>query len=256
MEPLINENQIKIGVLALQGGFREHVNMIKSIKHCFSECENKFKYSIIVEEVKSVSDIKKLNPHGMILPGGESTSMAIIASGNDDENIFTFLKDYLKQGHFIWGTCAGSIMLSNKVDGQKIGGQSLIGGLDVLISRNYFGRQIDSFETKINLNLKYGKNNNNNNNNININSVLSLENFEAIFIRAPAILDILDKENVEIIGDFIVTKKDGTKEKVITAVKQNNIIASVFHPELTNDNRFHKYFVQLVLNNHLTKINI
>ncbi|KAN0024667.1 hypothetical protein ACTFIV_009076 [Dictyostelium citrinum] len=252
MEPLINtieENHIiKIGVLALQGGFKEHVEMIKSIKHCFSECENKYKYSIIVEEVKSVSDIKKLNPHGMILPGGESTSMAIIASANNDgENIFTFLKEYIKQGNFVWGTCAGSIMLSNKVDGQKVGGQSLIGGLDVLVSRNYFGRQIDSFETKINLNLKYGKNNNNN--------IVLLENFEAIFIRAPAILDIIDKENVEIIGDYVVTKKDGTKEKVITAVKQNNLIASVFHPELTNDNRFHKYFVQLVLNNHLTKIN-
>ncbi|KAM9988296.1 hypothetical protein ACTFIZ_003666 [Dictyostelium cf. discoideum] len=247
MEPLIEENYIKIGVLALQGGFKEHVEMVKSIKHCFSECENKYKYSIIVQEVKSVSDIKKLNPHGIILPGGESTSMAIIASANNDgENIFTFLKEYIKQGNFVWGTCAGSIMLSNKVDGQKVGGQSLIGGLDVLISRNYFGRQIDSFETKINLNLKYSKNN---------NSIL-LENFEAIFIRAPAILDIIDKENVEIIGEYIVTKKDGTKEKVITAVKQNNIIASVFHPELTNDNRFHQYFVQLVLNNHLKKIKI
>eukprot|EP01133_Synstelium_polycarpum_P003824 gene3824-4414_t len=196
----MENNQIRIGVLALQGGFIEHVKMIRSL-------------GVTCQELKTIEQIKAFDPHGLILPGGESTAMSIIAG---DMQLFPFIKDMVHSRSLpVWGTCAGSIMLSNQVDGQKQGG-------------NYFGRQINSFETTLSLNLDGEK-----------------VAFDGVFIRAPAILKVLS-DDVEVLGEFVHTKKDNTKEKVVIAVRHKNMVATVFHPELTQDSKFHQYFVNIV----------
>jgi len=255
-----NNNNIKIAVLALQGGFKEHVDMINSLSTDFKSSNN---VNIQVKEIKSYEQITEFKPDGVILPGGESTSMSIIASSNKGGNIFDYLKQFVESGKPVWGTCAGSIMLSNKVDGQKVGGQSLIGGLDVLISRNYFGRQINSFIRKVDLKLIHEQDTDKHqsivdDNEKEITTTEILKDFEAVFIRAPAILKVLDKDKVSIIAEIQGKPlHDGatqeTHEKVIIGVRQSNIIATVFHPELTNDNRFHKYFIDIVVNHYKTK---
>ncbi|GAM23023.1 hypothetical protein SAMD00019534_061980, partial [Acytostelium subglobosum LB1] len=219
--------KIRIGVLALQGGFIEHVNMTRSVADDI-ECV----------ELRSTKQIREFNPHGLILPGGESTAMAIIAA--QDPELFALIRDLVHdKGVSIWGTCAGCIMLSDNVERQKQGGinhiissQTLIGGMDLNISRNYFGRQINSFETTLQLKLD-GANN---------------VDFEGVFIRAPAILKV-NNPDIEVLGEFRHQKKDNTSETIITAVKYKNMIATVFHPELTKDNRFHQYFVGVVRQN-------
>ncbi|EGG16766.1 SNO glutamine amidotransferase family protein [Cavenderia fasciculata] len=224
----MTNDTIRVGVLSLQGGVIEHVNMLKKIAN------------VIVKELKSTEQIKVFDPHGMILPGGESTAMAIIAE--KDQELFPYLQQLVhSQKIAVWGTCAGSIMLSNQVDHQKKGGQSLIGGLEVQISRNYFGRQINSFETTLTLNLHDDQEEG--------GASINKMEFEGIFIRAPAILKTLS-DKVHIISDFNHTKPDGTEETVIVAVQQDNMLATVFHPELTNDNRFHQYFVDFIIKNN------
>eukprot|EP01132_Coremiostelium_polycephalum_P004229 gene4229-5295_t len=220
---------IKIGVLALQGAFREHVEILSKIND-----SNIFEEKLNVKEIKTVKDFKEFKPDGLILPGGESTSMAIIES-DGGESLFDTIKKYREDGYPIYGTCAGSIMLCNKVEGQKVGGQALIGGLDATISRNYFGRQINSFETKIELNLPSVEDDG--------ASVNRIE-FPGIFIRAPAILNVSDQ--VQVLGEYQRINKEGNKEKVIVAAKQSNLLVTVFHPELTQDIRFHKYFIDFI----------
>ncbi|EFA76250.1 SNO glutamine amidotransferase family protein [Heterostelium album PN500] len=227
MEPIIlsdnviDNKSLRIGVLALQGGFIEHVNMIRSLG---AQCQ----------ELRSSAQIKQYKPHGLILPGGESTAMAIIAS--NDPELFPLIKDLVhKEGVSVYGTCAGCIMLSDNVEKQKQGGQTLIGGLDLTISRNYFGRQINSFETV--LKLKIGGEDHG-----------EVVDFPGIFIRAPAILSVNNPE-IKILGEFQHVKKDKTTETIITGVSYKNMVTTVFHPELTNDNRFHKYFIDIVKRN-------
>ncbi|KAF2071524.1 hypothetical protein CYY_007150 [Polysphondylium violaceum] len=252
-----NEKSLNIAVLSLQGGFKEHVDMIHSLAN-----EYKGIVDLNVKEIRSYEQMKEFKPDGVILPGGESTSMSIIASSHStskSENIFEYLRQYVESGNPIWGTCAGSIMLSNQVEGQKEGGQSLIGGLDTLISRNYFGRQINSFIKKVDLKL-IGDNHDSVDESERSTSIL--HDFEAVFIRAPAILKVLDSDKVSIICEIDVdlpkhrvnsspSSSTITTEKIIIGVRQSNILATVFHPELTNDNRFHKYFIDIVLKHKL-----
>ncbi|KYR00171.1 SNO glutamine amidotransferase family protein [Tieghemostelium lacteum] len=238
--------EVKIGILALQGGFREH----KEIIELLAKQENHFnKYTC--KEIKTDRDLVEFKPDGIILPGGESTAMSIISSahtqGTDIKNIFDHLKEFVSNGKPIYGTCAGAIMLSDQVENQKDGGQSLIGGLHIQTSRNYFGRQINSFQSRIRLDLPVIEKSPDESQ----PSVTILDDIDGVFIRAPGITKILDK-SVEILGRYQVTLKDSTKETIITAVKQNNILATVFHPELTVDTRFHKYFIDIVIAHKLS----
>ena len=132
------------------------------------------------------------------------------------------LQQWVRDGHPTWGTCAGMILLANRATHQKQGGQPLLGGLDVTVDRNYFGRQVDSFETDLMV------------------SALGSEPFRAVFIRAPAIIAV-DGE-----AKILVEVTTPTGDRVIAAAQQGPLLATAFHPELTNDTRWHTLFIDMV----------
>ena len=143
-----------------------------------------------------------------------------------------------KPKKFVWGTCAGLILLAEEIFNEKDGGQCKIGGLDIIVSRNSYGRQRESFEQKITIKSDeiISKN----------SSVLHKTNeptiFHGIFIRAPKILELKNPDLVMILVE--------NSNAEIVAVRQDNLMATTFHPELTNDLRFHNYFLELIMNNN------
>jgi pyridoxal 5'-phosphate synthase pdxT subunit len=153
------------------------------------------------------------------------------------------------------GTCAGLILLADKVDGQKEGGQMLVGGLNIIASRNYFGAQVKSFEAamvpppfqqKEKKKMPYMSSEEESIvNSYESEDEIQNKTFNGIFIRAPAILSV--GENVEVLNTINVTNKDRENSEVIVAVRQNNILATAFHPELTNDSRWHQYFIEEII---------
>jgi len=191
---------MKIGVLAIQGDFAEHIAMLKRL-------------GAETVEVRLPGHIDGLD--GIILPGGESTTIGKLAV---DYGLLEPLRGF-GQSHAMWGTCAGAIFLSK--DARRK--QPLLGIMDITVERNAFGRQVDSFEEDLNIeSLK--------------KMTDSSEAYHAIFIRAPLI------ESVQ--GDARVISKlaDGR----IVAAQQGKLLATSFHPELTSDLRFHQYFLGLV----------
>ncbi|BAT97368.1 pyridoxal 5'-phosphate synthase subunit [Vigna angularis] len=216
-----------VGVLALQGSFNEHIAALRRLGVKGVEIRKP-------EQLHTVSSL--------IIPGGESTTMAKLA---EYHNLFPALREFVKMGKPVWGTCAGLIFLANKAIGQKSGGQDLVGGLDCTVHRNFFGSQIQSFEAEL--------------------SVPQLasqeggpETFRGVFIRAPAILEA--GPEVQVLADYPVSsdkllssdtstedKKENAEEesKVIVAVRQGNILGTAFHPELTADTRWHSYFLKM-----------
>ena len=199
-------SEIRLGVLALQGAFREHINILKRL-------------DVEAVEVRLAQELAGLD--GLIIPGGESTSMGLVA---ERWGLVEPLRQWVHGGKPTWGTCAGMILLAEKATGQKLGGQALIGGLDVTVNRNYFGRQVDSFEADL------------------IAPVLGDAPFHAVFIRAPAITSVA--EDVETLSTVAALHDDN--QTVIAAVRKGPILATAFHPELTDDLRWHRYFVQMV----------
>ena len=191
---------MKIGVLALQGDFAEHVAMLKQL-------------GVETVEVRLPEQLKGLD--GLIIPGGESTTIGKLAVAY---NLMGPLKEF-GQRHAIWGTCAGAIFLSKDVRRD----QPLLGLMDIKVERNAFGRQVDSFEEDLNVpELKQATN--------------SDEDYHAVFIRAPII------ESVSGDAKVLASVPDGR----IVAALQGHLLATSFHPELTNDTRFHEYFLSLV----------
>jgi len=187
---------VKIGVLALQGDFHEHLS-------CFK------KLNVDACEVRSISDIDSIN--GLVIPGGESTAISKLLKFT---KLDVKIKEKCSEGMPIWGTCAGLIMISKNILEND---PMPLGLIDITTSRNYYGRQIDSFIE----NIKFD----------------SYENlFEAVFIRAPAILNI--GKDIKIIA-----KSD---DNIPVAVRHNNILGTSFHPELTRDLRIHKYFKEMI----------
>lgn len=195
---------LKIGVLALQGAFIEHIQMLRSL-------------GVDAVEVRKPAQLHDLD--GLIIPGGESTTMGLVA---ERWGIVEPLRQWVQTGRPVWGTCAGMILLAERAEGQKQGGQPLLGGLDVTVNRNYFGRQVDSFETELHVPLWQDV------------------PFHAIFIRAPAIMKV--GPEVETLAEVVTP----TGETVIAAARQHNILATAFHPELTQDVRWHALFVEMV----------
>lgn len=217
-----------IGVLAFQGSFNEHIAALRRIGV----------KGVEVRKPEQLQDVAAL-----IIPGGESTTMAKLA---EYHNMFPALREFVQMGKPIWGTCAGLIFLANKAVGQKTGGQELVGGLDCTVHRNFFGSQIQSFEAEIS-----------------VPQLADIEGgppgFRGVFIRAPAILDV--GPEVEILAEVPLPSdkhiipdmgKDSQEEnpkplnKVIVAVKQGNLLGTAFHPELTADSRWHSYFIKMV----------
>jgi len=191
---------MKIGVLALQGDFAEHITMLKKLK-------------VEASEVRLPEHLKGLD--GLIIPGGESTTIAKLAVAY---NLMEPLQLF-GQRHAIWGTCAGAIFLSKDISRD----QPLLKLMDIKVQRNAFGRQIDSFETDLDIpELKQATG--------------TKEDYHAVFIRAPII------ESVSGDAKILATVPDGR----IVAAQQGHLLATSFHPELTSDTRFHEYFLTLV----------
>jgi 5'-phosphate synthase pdxT subunit len=190
---------MKIGVLALQGDFAEHIAMLKRLK-------------VETSEVRLPEQLKGLD--GLIIPGGESTTIGKLAVAY---NLMEPLKLF-GQRHAIWGTCAGAIFISKDVSRD----QPLLELMDIKVERNAFGRQVDSFEADLNVpELKQATGTN--------------EDYHAVFIRAPII------ESVDADAKILASVPDGR----IVAAQQGHLLATSFHPELTNDTRFHEYFLSL-----------
>jgi 5'-phosphate synthase pdxT subunit len=163
-------------------------------------------------EVRLPQELKALD--GLIIPGGESTTIGKLA---EDFGLIQPLREF-GQKHAVWGTCAGSIFLSK--DTRR--SQSLLQLMDITVERNAFGRQVDSFEIDLQIDCLKSMDHNN-------------PFFHAIFIRAPLI------ENVSGTGKILAQLPDGR----IVAAQQDKLLATSFHPELTTDNRFHRYFLEL-----------
>ena len=191
---------MNIGVLALQGDFSEHLTMLQRL-------------NVNAFEVRLPEHLNGLD--GLIIPGGESTTIGKLAVAYD-------LMEPLKlfgQRHAIWGTCAGAIFLSKDISRD----QPLLKLMDIKVQRNAFGRQIDSFETDLDIpELKQATG--------------SDAPYHAVFIRAPII------ESVGGDAKVLASLSDGR----IVAAQQGNLLATSFHPELTDDTRFHEYFLSLV----------
>ena len=191
---------MKIGVLALQGDFAEHIVMLKSL-------------GVESVEVRLAEQLNDLD--GLIIPGGESTTIGKLAT---DFSLMEPLRIF-GQRHAIWGTCAGAILLSKDVSRE----QPLLGLMDIRVARNAFGRQVDSFEADLDVpDLKQATG--------------TEEAFHAVFIRAPII------ESVSGDAKILASLPDGR----IVAAQQGHFLATSFHPELTGDVRFHRYFLSLV----------
>ncbi|ORZ12323.1 PdxT/SNO family [Absidia repens] len=203
---------VVVGVLALQGAFLEHMHMLQNIPS--------------VKEVLAVRTEEQLNSVDcLIIPGGESTAMALIA---ERCNMLEPLRAFVRNKP-TWGTCAGMIMLADEATGAKKGGQQLLGGLSICVNRNQFGTQKDSFETMLHFPTVLGEN----------------RPFHAVFIRAPVITAI-KADDVEVLSR-LESKVGQTDAETIVAVRQGHLMATAFHPELTRDNRLHQYFVHLAL---------
>lgn len=189
---------MKIGVLALQGDFAEHIKMLKRLK-------------ADTVEVRLPEQLQGLD--GLIIPGGESTTIGKLAVAYGlMEPLRTFA-----QRHAVWGTCAGAIFLSKDVRRD----QPLLGLMDIQVQRNAFGRQVDSFEADLDV--------------PELKDVSGRDDpYHAVFIRAPII------ETVS--GDAKVL---ASVEGRVVAAQQGHLLATSFHPELTNDTRFHEYFLSL-----------
>jgi pyridoxal 5'-phosphate synthase pdxT subunit len=202
-------SNIKVGVLGIQGDVEE--NILST-----DEALKKLNLRGTVESVRYSESIAELD--GLILPGGESTVIGSLLSIQG--KVFQTIEKKIKEGMPVLGTCAGLIMLSKRTYDKVVGEtkQKLFGMLDVVIERNAFGRQHESFEVDLKI------------------PVLGNEPFRGIFIRSPIVNNV--GESVT-----ILTKLN---DKIV-AVKQNNIIGTSFHPELSTDRRLHELFIKDIL---------
>lgn len=188
-----------IGVLALQGDFREH---IIALENCGADAI----------EVKTLDQLSLCR--GLVIPGGESTVIEKLAS---NYGLFAPIKQRIKDGFPVFGTCAGLILLADEIlDG--IPGQHGFGGMDVSVRRNAFGNQLDSFESDLAF------------------SGISGEPLHAAFIRAPIVERV--GKSVQILSKL----EDGR----IVAVRQGNLLGTAFHPEVTGELRVHDFFLEMI----------
>jgi 5'-phosphate synthase pdxT subunit len=191
-----------IGVLALQGDVREHLTMLE-------------RAGARAVKVRRPEELARVD--GIVMPGGESTTMYKLARAFD---LFEPLHDALAGGMPAFGTCAGMILLADRIEGGTAD-QETFGGLDVVVRRNAFGRQVDSFEAEL--------------------AVTGFDApFHALFIRAPWVEKI--GHDVQIVATVAAGEAMGR----IVAVRQAHLLATSFHPEITGDHRFHQLFVEQV----------
>jgi 5'-phosphate synthase pdxT subunit len=213
-----------IGVLSLQGDFREHIQKLESL-------------GAKTRDVRRSSDLHDLD--ALIIPGGESTAVAILERSPAASGIFDEIRKLGENGLPIWGTCMGSILLAKNIEGScgarrthpgpfKGGpewapalvrtAQGRLGLMDITVRRNAFGSQRFSAEIPIKI------------------PVLGEEPFPGVFIRAPLITQT--GENVEVLGEI---------DRGIVMAREKNLLATVFHPEIVDDMRMHEYFLSMIV---------
>ena len=186
-------SELCVGVLALQGAFREHVAAVASL-------------GATAREVRQLKDIEGID--ALIIPGGESTTIGKLLN---EWNMLEPLRQRILDGMPVYGSCAGLILLCREIEDSD---QPRLGVLDATVRRNAFGRQVDSFETNLSI------------------PEIGADPLPAVFIRAPVITGVGA-------GVKVLAEVDGQA----VAVRQNNILATSFHPELTPDTRMHSYFL-------------
>lgn len=198
---------MRVGVLALQGDFREHLLALEES-------------GVRATAVRRPTELAQID--ALVLPGGESTAIANLAQSFD---LFDPIRDRIKSGMPVFGSCAGMILLADRVL-DAAAGQKTFGGLDITVRRNAFGTQVDSFEVDLEF------------------KGLTSPVIKAVFIRAPW---------VESVGDGVeILAHHGHA----VAVQQGALMATSFHPELTGDNRIHRYFIESVAKPALEKAGV
>jgi 5'-phosphate synthase pdxT subunit len=188
---------MRIGVLALQGTFIEHISVLRQL-------------GVEAPPIRLPHELDTLD--GLIIPGGESTTMLRLM---ESFGLIQPIRELARDGLPIWGTCAGMVLLAKDVSNYEM---ETLGLMDTKVKRNAFGSQVDSFEIDLEIPL------------------MGEEPFHAVFIRAPFIEEA--KSGVQILSCL----PDGT----IVAIRQNQLLACAFHPEFTDDLRFHSYFLNIV----------
>ena len=195
---------MRVGVLALQGDVREHLHALEAA-------------GVRATSVRRPAELAEID--GLVLPGGESTTIVKLA------RIFELLeplRERIAGGLPVYGSCAGMILLADRVDAGGSPLEATFGGIDITVRRNAFGRQVDSFEEDLTIDGVEG------------------EPLRAVFIRAPWVQEI--GPNATAIGHVTSGEHAGK----VVAVRQGNRLATSFHPELTGDTRVHRLFVELV----------
>ncbi|GME92325.1 unnamed protein product [[Candida] boidinii] len=261
----VEKKLITIGVLSLQGSYIEHISHLEALfEDLKTDSKYDSSYDFKVREVKTIEDLEDLS--GLIFPGGESTTMSILLQRN---NLLEPIRELVQIKKLpCWGTCAGLILLSNEISNTKIdlGGANIeksmkyrvIGGLNVQIQRNSFGRQLDSFNKNFKLD--------------NFTGDLKGTEFSCLFIRAPVIKKILFRDSVshdnkednfaehdfengivraveldknnKSVPEILLKINENGENELIVAIKQDNIFGTSFHPELViGDYRMHKWFL-------------
>jgi len=188
---------MKVGVLALQGTFIEHIEILRQL-------------GVEASPIRLPFELNTLD--GLIIPGGESTTMLRLM---DSFGLIRPMKEMALDGLAIWGTCAGMVLLANSISNYEM---ETLGLMDMKIRRNAFGSQLDSFEVDLEI------------------PAVGKDPYHAVFIRAPVIEEA--GPGVKILSHL----PDGS----IVAVRQNRLLACAFHPEFTDDLRFHNYFLDMV----------
>ncbi|KAJ2912252.1 hypothetical protein MD484_g8165, partial [Candolleomyces efflorescens] len=215
---------VVVGILALQGAFVEHEAALRRLN---------LSRSLDIVLVKTPEELERC--HALIIPGGESTTIALLArlSGLLDP-----LRKFVIEKP-VWGTCAGAILLAQTVENTKKGGQEVLGGMSISIARNGWGSQVESFEADL--------------------TVTGLTNperpFQGVFIRAPVVVELKPTPTdppIQVVASLspsllpaaLASPDHSNEPKIFVALRQGNHFLTTFHPELTQDDRFHDYFIR------------
>lgn len=260
--------RLTVGVLALQGAFIEHIDLLRQASEAFLTATPPTGPSagpigadhVLFDFIEVRTPAELATCDALVIPGGESTSISLIA---ERTGLLEPLREFVKvQRRPTWGTCAGLILLAESANKSKSTGQELIGGLDVRVHRNYFGRQVESFEADLHLPF-----------------LEDSQPFHSVFIRAPVVEEVLPPNGASSLSDneeqSVAPAKRATKSPVVVlgllpgrartirdktttaedlgeagdiiAVKQDNVFATAFHPELTGDGRIHVWWLKEVI---------
>jgi 5'-phosphate synthase pdxT subunit len=208
----VSPSPVRIGVLAVQGDVREHINALSSLG----------------EQVFGVRRPRELDDvDALVIPGGESTTMDKLVRAFDLQEP---LRKRIAAGMPVYGSCAGMIMLADRIADARAD-QETLGGLDITVRRNAFGRQVDSFEEDLHIQA--------------IAQATAAppghpSTFKAVFIRAPWV------EQMGAGVDVLARVESGPAAGKVVAIREGNLLATSFHPEVTGDHRIHEYFTQMV----------